>query len=207
MPLRQFGKSEGIVNPIKNTIFVITNTLKTIFMKRLILTAAIVLLSAAGVETFAQKVKLNSGKPVSVRITNDIYSKAGNKIRQEAMAIVDRDVTDISGEKVLIRRGTPVQLSTKVVKAKGVGKAGAIKIDCISTTAVDGQPVSLLGGLNLQGDDRKGVALGCGLGLGLTILCPVGFFFLCIQGENVEVPANTMIQNVVVNDNYMVAAE
>ncbi len=176
-------------------------------MKRLFLIVAIILLSAANTESVAQKVKLNNGKSVSIRITNDVYSKANKKTKQNAMAIVDRDVTDISGDKVLIRRGTPVQLSTTVVRAKGVGKAGAIKIDCMSTTAVDGQVVSLLGGLNLQGDDRKGAALGCGLGLGLTILFPVGFFFLCIQGENVEVPANTIIQNVVVNDNYMIATE
>ena len=166
-----------------------------------------ILLSAASIETFAQKVKLNSGKTVNVRITNDIRSKTDKRTKQDAIAIVDRDVTDISGEKVFIRRGTPVQLSTTVVKAKGIGKAGSIKIDCISTTSVDGQVISLLGGMNVQGDDRKGAALGCGLGLGLTILCPVGLFFLCIQGENVEVPANTMIQNVGVNDNYMIAAE
>ena len=173
-------------------------------MKRLLLLAAAALTLAAH-DAMAQKIKLNSGKPVSLRITNDISSKL--KINQEAMVIVDRDVTDASGEKVLIRRGTPVQVATTVRRARGVGKPGAIKIDCISTTAVDGQAVYLMGGLNEQGDDRKGVALGCGLGLGLTVLFPVGFFLLCIPGENVDIPANTIIQNVVVNDNYMIAAE
>ena len=175
-------------------------------MKKLFLIAAIVL-TAISVESYAQKVKLNNGKSISIRLTNDINSKTNKKTRQEPMAIVDRDVTDASGDIVLIRRGTPVQMSSTVVKAKGMGKPGSIKIDCISTTAVDGTPISLFGGMNLQGDDKRGAALGCGLGLGLTVLFPVGFFFFCMHGENVEIPANTMIQNVVVNDNYMINAE
>ena len=122
-------------------------------------------------------------------------------------AIVERDVRDTNGETVLIRRGTPVEMSIVAKKAKGVGKGGMIDLTCISTTAVDGQSVVLLGGLNVQGDDNKGAALGCGLGLGLTFLFPFGFFFLCLKGENVEVPANTLIQNVVVNDNYIIKAE
>lgn len=61
--------------------------------------------------------------------------------------------------------------------------------------------------MNLQGDSNKGAALGCGLGLGLTLLPGVGFFFFCIQGENVEVPENTILQNIVVNDNYTIKAE
>ena len=158
-------------------------------------------------DSYAQKVKLNNGKSVSIRITNDVSSKTNKRTIQEPMAIVDRDVTDASGDVVLIRRGTPVQLSSAIAKSKGMGKPGSIKINCVSTTAVDGTPISLFGGMNLQGDNRKGAALGCGLGLGLTVLFPVGFFFFCLQGENVEIPANTMIQNVVVNDNYMISAE
>ena len=164
-------------------------------------------MTAISAESYAQKVKLNNGKAVSIRITNDVSSKTNKRTIQEPMAIVDRDVMDASGDIVLISRGTPVQLSSTIVKSKGMGKPGSIKIDCISTTAVDGTPISLFGGMNLQGDSRKGAALGCGLGLGLTVLCPFGFFFFCMHGENVEIPANTMIQNVVVNDNYMIRTE
>ena len=173
-------------------------------MKRLFFAALSALLLLAP-NAYAQKIKLNSGTAVSVRIVDDLSSK--QKHNQAARAIVDRDVTDITGEKVIIRRGTPVQVGTAVRRAKGVGKPGSIKIDCISTLTVDGQTVPLMGGLSVQGDDRMGVALGCGLGLGLTILCPVGLFLLCIKGENVEIPANTVIYNVVVNNNCMVAAE
>lgn len=175
-------------------------------MKKLILIAAI-LSSVLTAEAFAQKTKLASGKNVSIRILNDISSKTNKQTQQEAVAIVERDVMDASGEYVLISRGTPVQLSTTVVKAKGVGKPGAIKINCLSTTAVDGQHIALLGGLSIQGNDKQGLALGLGLGLGLTILFPVGFACLAIPGENVEIPSNTIIQNVIVNDTYQIATE
>ena len=175
-------------------------------MKKLFIIAAI-LFSSITTAAYAQKTKLVNGKAISIRITNEVSSKIKQNGSQDIYAIVDRDVVDNTGETVLIRRGTPVQLASSIVKAKGVGKPGSIKIDCISTTSVDGQYISLQGGLNIQGEDRKGAALGCGLGLGLTVLFPVGFAFLAIQGENVTIPTNTLIQNVVVNDTYMIQAE
>ncbi len=171
-------------------------------MKKIIFLVMIATL--VSMEAIAQQSKLNSGQTVIVRTTTAVASKAKST---SITAIVDRDVRDASGEKVLIRRGTPVEMSIVAKKARGVGKGGMIDLTCISTTAVDGQNVALLGGLNVQGDDNKGAALGCGLGLGLTFLFPEGLFFLCLKGENVEVPANTLIQNVVVNDNYMIRAE
>ncbi|MBQ7856247.1 MAG: hypothetical protein IJ348_03930 [Alistipes sp.] len=172
-------------------------------MKRLLLllTVLFVGLNASA----AQKYELPNGQSVAVRITSDVTSKS--KSQQTVTAIVERDVYDLKHEKVLIRRGTPITLATQIQRAKGMGKAGYININCLSTTAVDGQTIYLLGGLNVEGDDKKGAALGCGLGLGLTVLFPVGFFCFCIQGENVSVPANTMINNVVVNERYFVVAE
>ncbi len=152
----------------------------------------------------AQPIKINNGQSISIRTTKSVSSRTKNP---DVTAIVERDVKDISGEKILIRRGTPIELTVKTQKAKGVGKAGSIDISFLSTTAVDGQKISLLGGINSEGKNREGAALGCGLGLGLTILCPVGFFFLCIKGENVEIPAHTIIQNVTINDNYLIRIE
>ena len=163
-------------------------------------------LSILSMEMYAQNFKLESGKPVIVRTTKSVMSKNNNN-NAGVTAIIERDVRDVTGEKVLIMRGTPVQIAANVTRAKGMGKAGAIDLACLSTTAVDGQTISLLGGLNLQGDSNKGAALGCGLGLGLTLLPGVGFFFFCIQGENVEVPADTILQNIVVNDNYTIKVE
>lgn len=154
--------------------------------------------------TVAQPVKINNGQSISIRTTKSVSSKSKNP---DVTAIVDRDVKDITGEKVLIRRGTPVELALDAQKAKGVGKPGSIDISLLSTTAVDGQRIALLGGINCEGDDCEGAALGCGLGLGLTVLFPFGFFFLCMKGENVKIPANTIIPNVVINDNYLIRVE
>lgn len=171
-------------------------------MKKLISILAVLFVT---INVSAQKCELVNGQPINVRLTCDVQSKS--KTQQTVTAIIDNDVYDLSREKVVIRRGTPITLTSKIVKAKGMGKPGSIKIDCVSTTAVDGQIIHLLGGLNIEGNDNKGAALGCGLGLGLTVLCPVGFLFFLIPGENVSVPANTMIHNVVVNDRYLINVE
>lgn len=171
-------------------------------MKNIICILAMICTCAFTAE--AQQIKINNGQSISIRTTKSVSSKTKNP---NVSAIVERDVKDISGEKVLIRRGTPIELTVNTQKAKGVGKAGSIDISFIATTAVDGQRISLLGGINSEGDNREGAALGCGLGLGLTVLFPVGFFFLCIKGENVEIPANTIIQNVIINDNYLIRTE
>lgn len=156
------------------------------------------------VNCFAQKTKLNTGTPISIRIVEAVNSKDPKIV---PTAIVDKDVKDLITGKIFIRRGTPVELNTEIAKAKGAGKPGSIQINCISTTAVDGQIISLLGGSHVTGDSRKGAALGCGLGLGLTFLFPEGLFLLCIKGKNAEIPAHTMLPNVVINDNYMIATE
>ncbi len=169
-------------------------------MKKIICILAIICTFTAE----AQPIKINSGQIISIRTTKSVSSRTKNP---DVTAIVERDIKDISGEKILIRRGTPIELTVKTQKAKGVGKAGSIDISLLSTTAVDGQRISLLGGINCEGNNREGAALGCGLGLGLTVLFPVGFFFLCIKGENVEIPANTIIQNAIINDNYLIRVE
>ena len=169
-------------------------------MKKIICILAIICTFTAN----AQSSKINNGQSISIRTTKSISSKTKNP---DVTAIVERDIKDISGEKVLIRRGTPIELTVNTQKAKGVGKAGSIDISFLSTTAVDGQRISLLGGINKIGDDNKGTALGCGLGLGLTFLFPEGLFLLCIKGQNVEIPENTIIQNVVINDTYLIRVE
>ncbi len=172
-------------------------------MKKII--SLVLLATFITTSTFAQPSKLYSGKNVEVRITSDVSSKKRDH-DQTIIAIVDKDVRNEQGQ-TLIRRGTPVKLGTTISRAKGMGKEGFIKIECISTTAVDGQEISLMGGDNFAGKNRLGAALGCGLGLGLTVLFPVGFFFFCIKGENATIPAHTLLQNVLVNDTYTISVE
>ncbi len=121
-------------------------------------------------------------------------------------AIVDADVKDDRSDHLLIRRGTPVEIAADIRKARGVGKGASIKFDFLSTTAVDGQRIRLQGSWGKEGDSKKGVALGVGLGVGLTVCWPC-LFCLCIKGEKVSVPENTIINNVVACDSYRIQVE
>ena len=144
---------------------------------------------------------LERGKGLSVRITSNIDSK--HLKGRTPSAIVDNDVKASDGT-VLIKRGTPVELQLNGKKARGCGKAGYLDISCISTTSTDGQTIALNGNVNAEGDSKKGVALGLGLGLGLTFLFPIGFALLAIKGKNATIPANTVINNVFVANDYSI---
>lgn len=141
-------------------------------------------------------IPLKRGTPLIVRLTTSANSNRNTPI----MAEVASDVI-IAGEIVIVQ-GTPVILSTNKRKAKGIGKAGYLQIGCISTAAVDGQTILLSGGIEQDGENRQGVAIGLGVGLGLTFLPLGGFFFLCIKGEKVDIPAGTTIFGVTIMDNY-----
>ncbi|WP_297604069.1 hypothetical protein [uncultured Alistipes sp.] len=118
-------------------------------------------------------------------------------------AIVDANIKDDNGQHILIRRGTPVEISATIQKAKGVGKGAYIKLDFLSTRSVDGQLIRLQGNLIKEGQNRKGTALGVGLGVGLSVCWPC-LFCLCIKGEKLTIPENTLVNNVVTNDVYQV---
>ena len=144
------------------------------------------LMFAVAINSFSQE-NLR-GLTVPCKVTNYVSSKS----EITPMVVVANDVTDRSGT-IVIFAGTPVQINYNLSRAKGMGKAGFIDITPISTTDVNGKVVFLSGNFHAEGIDKKGTALGCGLGLGLTVLFPFGFFFFCIQGENVEIPNNTII--------------
>ena len=70
-------------------------------------------------------------------------------------------------------------------------------------TAIDSQTIYLMGGMSAMGDDREGLAIGLGVGAGIVVF-PFGLFCLCIKGEEAYIPNNTIITNVVVDDNYTI---
>lgn len=150
---------------------------------------------------FAQN--LRNGQTIIVRLTNEINSNS--RIKSEPLAIIEKDIIDQSTNKILIRRGTPVEMSSIIKRAKGVGKPAEVKLQCISTTAVDGKYIALQGSYASKGDDRKGLSLGLGIGLGLFLWPAI--FCLCIKGEKIELPADMLIHNIVVNDNYTIVTE
>ncbi len=170
-------------------------------MKRIVIVLGF-LLSIISLNVNAQNSAiLSNGKAIPIRLTSEIYSNS--KYYSEPTAIIDADIKDDNGTNIVIKRGTPVNISSTITKAKGLGKPAYIKLDFISTTSVDGQTISLLGGLTQEGESKRGVALGVGLGLGIPICWPC-LFCLCIKGEKITIPANTIFQNVVVNDKYII---
>ncbi len=60
-----------------------------------------------------------------------------------------------------------------------------------------------MGGVAASGKDREGLAIGLGVGGGIVVF-PVGFFCLCIKGEDAYIPSNTILSNIVIDDNYRV---
>lgn len=151
---------------------------------------------------FAQN--LRNGQAVFVRLTNEIKTK--NKLQSDVTAIVDKDVVDPLTNKILISRGTTVEMSAIIKRAKGVGKPAELKLQCLSTQAIDGQRIMLQGSYAEKGDNRKGLALGLGIGLPILFVWPA-IFCLCIKGGHIEIPSDMTIDNVVVNDNYVVVTQ
>lgn len=143
---------------------------------------------------------LTRGKSVLVRIVSPINSEKGNS--QNVNAIVDADVKSEDG-KVLIKAGTPVEMQVEAQRARGCGRPGSVSASCAYTTAVDGQRIGLAGSsVEAEGVSKKGLAVGLGVGLGLTFLPFVGLAFLAKKGGNAQINANAVISNAIVTGDY-----
>lgn len=145
---------------------------------------------------------LPRGKYVQVRTTTEISSKTNT---QNALVIVDADVKSDNG-KVLIKAGTPVEVQIDRKKAKGCGRAGTLTLSCLSTTAIDGQRIILNSSpFTIEGDNKKGLAIGLGVGTAVTFLPGIGLAFLAIKGGEATLPARTMLNTktyIIVGDDY-----
>jgi hypothetical protein len=60
-----------------------------------------------------------------------------------------------------------------------------------------------MGGTSACGRDREVLAIGLGVGAGIVAF-PFGLFCFCIKGEEAYLPGNSIISNVVIDDNYEV---
>ena len=155
---------------------------------------ALVVVGAAS----AQNYNLLSGQQIPVRLLNSVESNG--RLQMVPSGIVDANIYDNNGN-IVIQRGAPVTLSVDTQRARGVGKAGRVTVNCITTMAVDGQSIYLRGGLTASGKNREVLAIGLGVGGGIVVF-PFGLFLLCIKGEEAYIPNNTVMTNIVVDDNY-----
>ncbi len=145
----------------------------------------------------SQAERLDNGTQVTL-VTKDVIS---SKYDLDGVVQILYDVCTPQGE-VLIKSGTPVFYSVDRKKAKGVGRPGNLNINFISTTAVDGRVILLRGNKKIVGQSKKGLAIGLGVGLGVTVLPGIGLGFLGIKGKEAILPSEMVINNIYVANTY-----
>ena len=131
---------------------------------------------------------LKSGSVVTLRFVESVNSQSTS-----TSVVVAQDVK--VGDVTFISAGTPAIAQVTGVKRRGCGRAGTVSVEFISTKAVDGSQVNLLGGkISREGKNKKGLAIGLGVGLGIfawpCLAC------LAIKGGEAEIPAGTLTTSV-----------
>lgn len=142
-------------------------------------------------------VPLTRGTQVPVRLTSSVTSKSSTT----PTAIVEKDVVSRDGQ-LLIKQGTPVAVQLSRQKARGCGRPGSLVLKMVSTQSADGQHVALEGSQEAEGTNKKGQAIGLGVGLGWFVWpC---LFILCKKGGEATIPSNTTFSNVSVAFDYTI---
>lgn len=97
-------------------------------------------------------------------------------------------------DKVVITQGTPVTFNVEIKNRRGCGLPASITVTPISTFDIKHNIVPLTGMSYTQEGERKvEKSVGLALGLGLTVLCPFGLFFLCMKGGDACINGGTMM--------------
>lgn len=160
-------------------------------LKKLLLLCALATCTAS----FAQKT-LKSGTLIPVTFTEKVTSSSTT-----ANLIVAQDVK-VDGVTA-IAAGTPVLNQVTGTKKRGCGRPGTVTVTILSTTATNGEVVRLMGQpLVKEGEIKKGKAIGLGVGLGIFVWPCLGC--LAIKGGDAEIPAGTIVQNMMTNNEVVI---
>lgn len=132
----------------------------------------------------ASEVVLPDGTELTVITIEEISSKTAAE--GDALTFkVDEDVK-VNG-KVIIARGTLVKGEISNAKKSGrMGKAGALSIRILSTTAVDDQKVKLRASKGKEGDDKTGTTVAL-----VVLFGPLGFLK---KGKDAKIKEGTRIK-------------
>jgi hypothetical protein len=105
-----------------------------------------------------RRVRVSNGIKVYGVLDQQVSSKRGKSlVGEDVAAHIWRDV--IADGQVLIAAGAPIVARVGYIKsAKVAGVKGKVRIDALSTTAVDGAEVQLVGGYDHSGKSRTGGA-------------------------------------------------
>lgn len=124
------------------------------------------------------------GATVPVEFTQEVNTRKPS----EPVIQIAEDLVD-ANNKVVVRKGAPVQFNYTIVKTKRIGRPGSIEINFVSTQSIHGTTIPLTGTLKMEGDNKKAKVLGIGLGLGLTVAHPM-LLYLLKRGGDVIIPVN-----------------
>ena len=142
--------------------------------------------------SIAAQTTLKSGSIVPISFTERVTSAS-----TYANIVVAQDIK-VNGVTI-IAAGTPVLNQVTGTKKRGCGRPGTVTVVPISTTAVNGEVGRLMGQpFNKEGVNRKGMAIGLGVGLG--VFCWPCLACLAIKGRNAEIPIGTIVQNMMTNN-------
>lgn len=151
------------------------------------------------IEVNGKLITLRAGTPVTVEAVQTI-NVDNISIGQSIPVRVKFNI--VAQKATLIAAGTMGNATViDLKKPKGWGKAGKVEIQVSNVPAVDNQMVPLSGiPIVLEGADKKGLAIGLAVGIGLFTLgigAAVGFL---IKGKSAEVKAGTTITGSVASD-------
>lgn len=112
---------------------------------------------------------------------------------------VAEDIKDTNG-KIIILKNTAVIASIDNEKARGIGRAGSIKIQFQSTQDINGTVIKLSGNETILGESNRKHVLGVGLGVGLGLFYPM-LFYLVKKGGEAVLKSNTIISSAIILQN------
>lgn len=168
-------------------------------MKRVLFSSFMLLLPLLASAQF-ERPNITRGTIINVRIPSELSSAAN--AQNNVSGVVNEDLFGYDGS-VLIKGGAPVVLQITKKARRGVGRPGAVIIVPVSVLALDNKTILFSNsGPVYEGRSKRGAALGAGISCGLLVFPPL-FALLAIKGEDIKVPANTIIQASVANDYYI----
>lgn len=146
---------------------------------------------------------LRGGTEIGIKT---VGAASGDFDYNELAGVVTSDIYDNTGEKLIIRSGSPAQLHCKVLKPKTIGRPGKILVTGATTKAVNGTPINLNSNFEFVGEGKQGTAHGLAWGLA-PFTCFLSCFFLFIKGGKAEVLSQSFIPNNIVEEDYYIELE
>lgn len=146
-----------------------------------------------------QELTLRAGTPVMVEISQN-YGGTNLAVGQTVSVRVKFGVV-IEKQTVIAAGALGTAVISRFEKARSFGRPGVMEVQVQGVQTVDGQNVLLSGiPLTVEGENRKGLAWGLAIGVGLFtggIGAVTGFF---IKGKPAEIRGGTTVNATVASD-------